>query len=58
MSFSCFSKGLSEPFGALLALILLHPFLNPERLQYLLAGTGGLMVSGLFINMAKLASRG
>jgi zinc transporter ZupT len=37
-------QGLSEPFGALLALILLHPFLKTERLQYLLAGTGGLMV--------------
>lgn len=37
-------QGLSEPVGAVLALAVLHPFITPERLQYLLACVGGLMV--------------
>jgi len=45
------ASGLSEPFGALLALLLLRPFLTPERLQYLLAGTGGLMLAVCIIEL-------
>ncbi|KAF5835669.1 hypothetical protein DUNSADRAFT_7028 [Dunaliella salina] len=40
-----FLQGLSEPLGALLALLVLHPFITPERLQYLLAAVGGLMLA-------------
>ncbi|GAX81348.1 hypothetical protein CEUSTIGMA_g8779.t1 [Chlamydomonas eustigma] len=45
------ASGLSEPLGALLSLLLLHPFLTPERLQYLLAGTGGLMLAVCYIEL-------
>mmetsp|Transcript_270 Transcript_270/g.695 ORF Transcript_270/g.695 Transcript_270/m.695 type:complete len:299 (-) Transcript_270:336-1232(-) len=45
------ASGLSEPLGALLALLLLYPFLNLERLQYMLAGTGGLMVAVCVIEL-------
>lgn len=41
----CAAQGLSEPLGALVSMLLLRPFLDAERLQYVLAGTGGLMVS-------------
>jgi ZIP family zinc transporter len=37
------ASGLSEPAGALLALCFVKPYLTPMRLQYLLAGTGGMM---------------
>ena len=36
-------SGLSEPFGALIALNLLHAHLTELRLAYLLAFTGGVM---------------
>ena len=39
------ASGLSEPVGALLALKFMKPYLTPERLDYLLAGTGGIMTS-------------
>ena len=38
-------QGLSEPFGALMALLSIRPFLTPMRLQYMLAFVGGVMVS-------------
>lgn len=37
------ASGLSEPAGALLALLFIKPYLTPLLLQYLLAGTGGVM---------------
>ena len=39
------ASGLSEPVGALLALKFMKPYLTPERLDYLLAGTGGIMTA-------------
>ncbi|GLI62396.1 hypothetical protein VaNZ11_005013 [Volvox africanus] len=39
------ASGLSEPFGALLALLLLQPFFTQERLHYLLAFVGGIMLA-------------
>ncbi|KAL3152332.1 hypothetical protein ABBQ32_001396 [Trebouxia sp. C0010 RCD-2024] len=39
------ASGLSEPFGALMALLSIRPFLTPMRLQYMLAFVGGVMVS-------------
>lgn len=41
---ACCPQGLSEPLGALLALVVLKPFLTVDRLQYMLACVGGLMV--------------
>ncbi len=38
-------QGLSEPLGALVSLLLLQPFFTLERLHYLLAFVGGVMVS-------------
>ncbi len=38
-------QGLSEPLGALMALLSIRPFLTPMRLQYMLAFVGGVMVS-------------
>jgi ZIP family zinc transporter len=38
-------SGLSEPFGALIALLLMKPFLMEETLQYLLAFVGGIMAA-------------
>ena len=35
---------MSEPLGALMALVLLHSFFTPDRLHYLLAFVGGVMV--------------
>ena len=37
------ASGLSEPAGALMALLFIKPYLTPLLLQYLLAGTGGVM---------------
>ena len=37
-------QGLSEPLGALMALLSIKPFLTPMRLQYMLAFVGGVMV--------------
>ena len=39
------ASGLSEPFGALIALLVIHPFLTPLRLHLLLGFVGGIMVS-------------
>ena len=38
-------QGLSEPLGALIALLFIKPFLTPLLLQYMLAFVGGIMVS-------------
>lgn len=38
-------QGLSEPVGALIALLFVKPFLTPLLLQYMLAFVGGIMVS-------------
>lgn len=37
-------QGLSEPIGALFALLFVKPFLTPLLLQYMLAFVGGIMV--------------
>ncbi len=37
-------QGLSEPVGALIALLFVKPFLTPNLLQYMLAFVGGIMV--------------
>ena len=37
-------QGLSEPVGALIALLFVKPFLTPLLLQYMLAFVGGIMV--------------
>ncbi|KAG2485956.1 hypothetical protein HYH03_015399 [Edaphochlamys debaryana] len=39
------ASGLSEPLGALLSLVLLRPFFSLERLHYLLAFVGGVMLA-------------
>ncbi|KAK9816965.1 hypothetical protein WJX72_007575 [[Myrmecia] bisecta] len=39
------ASGLSEPFGAFLALLFVKPFLTPLRLQYMLAFVGGIMMA-------------
>ena len=40
-------QGLSEPLGALMALLSIKPFLTPMRLQYMLAFVGGVMVRNI-----------
>lgn len=40
----CLLQGLSEPVGALIALLFVKPFLTPLLLQYMLAFVGGIMV--------------
>ncbi|KAK9901626.1 hypothetical protein WJX75_005604 [Coccomyxa subellipsoidea] len=39
------ASGLSEPVGALIALLFVKPFLTPNLLQYMLAFVGGIMIS-------------
>lgn len=39
------ASGLSEPVGALIALLFVKPFLTPILLQYMLAFVGGIMIS-------------
>lgn len=39
------ASGLSEPVGALLALLLVKPFLTEARLHYMLGFVGGLMAA-------------
>jgi ZIP family zinc transporter len=40
------ASGLSEPLGALLAVLLLRPFVrSAAALDYVLAGTGGVMLA-------------
>lgn len=41
--FYSFLSGIAEPIGALIALVVLLPYLNPQVLGGLLAGVGGLM---------------
>ena len=52
-------QGLSEPVGALLALLFIKPFLTPLLLQYMLAFVGGIMVriflSDIMLPCTKLA---
>ncbi len=43
--YSVLLQGLSEPVGALIALLFVKPFLTPILLQYMLAFVGGIMVS-------------
>lgn len=38
-------QGLSEPAGALIALLAVGPYLTPEGLQLLLATVGGIMTA-------------
>lgn len=45
------ASGLSEPAGALLALLVIKPYLTPLLLQYLLAGTGGVMMAVCVIEL-------
>ena len=40
-------QGLSEPLGALIALLFIKPFLTPLLLQYMLAFVGGIMARSL-----------
>jgi ZIP family zinc transporter len=51
------ASGLSEPVGALIALLLLRPFLNLERLQFVLASTGGLMLAVSLIELIPEARK-
>lgn len=46
-------QGLSEPLGALMALLSIRPFLTPMRLQYMLAFVGGVMVSLMHVCWLK-----
>jgi ZIP family zinc transporter len=41
-------QGLSEPVGALVALIFIKPYLTPLRLQLMLAFVGGISALSLF----------
>ena len=43
----CGVQGLSEPLGALIALLFIKPFLTPLLLQYMLAFVGGIMARSL-----------
>lgn len=38
------AQGLSEPLGALIALVAVKPFVSEEPLHYVLAFVGGIMV--------------
>ena len=38
-------QGLSEPLGALIALVVVKPFVSEEPLHFILAFVGGIMVS-------------
>ena len=51
------ASGLSEPVGALIALLVLRPFLNLERLQFVLASTGGLMLAVSLIELVPEARK-
>jgi len=39
-------QGLSEPIGALIALVAVKPFISEEPLHYILAFVGGIMLAG------------
>ena len=45
------TQGLSEPLGALLALIFIKPYLTPTRLQYMLAFVGGIMSAVCWVEL-------
>lgn len=38
-------QGLSEPLGALIALVFVKPFISEEPLHYILAFVGGIMLA-------------
>eukprot|EP00898_Chlorokybus_atmophyticus_P000775 jgi/Chlat1/1699/Chrsp127S01933 len=46
-----FASGLSEPVGALIALLFVRPFLTPLRIQYLLGFVGGIMTAVSFVEL-------
>ena len=52
-----FASGLSEPFGALLTLRVVHRFLTPWRLHAILAGVGGLMTAVCVRELAPEAAK-
>lgn len=49
----CIVQGLSEPIGALIALLFVKPFLTPLLLQYMLAFVGGIMVGDLCLSLCN-----
>ena len=51
------ASGLSEPVGALLALVLVKPFLTPARLHYILGFVGGLMAAVSMLELWPEARR-
>ena len=50
-------QGLSEPVGALMALLLVKPLLTPARLQYMLAVVGGIMLAVCVMELMPEARR-
>jgi len=48
---TAFVSGLSEPVGALLALLFVKPFLTPLRLQLMLAFVGGIMTAVCWVEL-------
>lgn len=44
-------SGLSEPLGALFALLFVKPYLTPLRLQYMLACVGGIMTAVCWLEL-------
>lgn len=50
-------QGLSEPLGALIALLLVKPFITEEPLHYILAFVGGIMMSVCAIELWPEAKR-
>lgn len=53
-----FFAGIAEPIGALLAIFLLMPFLNPTVLSFLLAVVAGIMVFISFDELLPLSYEG
>ncbi|KAI3425977.1 hypothetical protein D9Q98_007945 [Chlorella vulgaris] len=51
------ASGLSEPVGALLALLLVKPFLTEARLHYILGFVGGLMAAVSVLELWPVAKR-
>ncbi len=45
------AQGLSEPVGALVALLFIKPFLTPLRLQLMLAFVGGIMSAVCWVEL-------
>jgi ZIP family zinc transporter len=48
---TAFLSGLSEPLGALLALLFVKPYLNEHRLQLMLAFVGGIMTAVCWVEL-------